>query len=56
MKIHLDRLPNGKCFIEIEAIDRENNFTDEELKRQCMEIKSKLLIPDKYMMRTGYME
>ena len=55
IKIHLDQLPDGQCFIEIEAIDRENNFTDEELKRQCMQIKSRLHIHDNDLVKTGYM-
>ena len=55
IKIHLDQLPDGQCFIEIEAIGRENNFTDEELKRQCMQIKSRLHIHDNDLVKTGYM-
>lgn len=54
IKIHLDKLPNGTCFIEIEAIDRANKFTDDELKRQCLAIQSKLLIPDSDLVKTGY--
>lgn len=55
IKIHLDRLPGGQCFIEIEAIDRENNFTDEELKSQLLAVKSMLHIQDHNLVKTGYM-
>ncbi len=56
IKIHLDKLPNGESFIEIEAIDRTSRYTDEELKSQCFNIKSKLGIRDIEMVRTGYLK
>ncbi|MFZ5972042.1 MAG: CYTH domain-containing protein [Bacteroidota bacterium] len=56
VKIHLDKLPDGQCYIEIEAIDLTNSFTDNELKRQCLMIKSKLLISDNSLVTTGYLK
>ena len=56
VKIHLDKLPDGHCYIEIEAIDLTNSFTDSELKNQCLIIKSRLLIPDNSLIRTGYLK
>jgi predicted adenylyl cyclase CyaB len=56
VKIHLDTLPNGDCYIEIEAIDGTNKFTEIELQSQCLAIKSKLLIPDSNLVATGYLQ
>src|SRR5260221_13458956 len=56
LKIHLDKLPNHEEFIEIEAIDREDRFTVEELKYQCLEIKSRLKIADSDLIPTGYLK
>ncbi len=56
LKIHLDKLPNHEEFIEIEAIDREDRFTVEELKNQCLEIKSRLKIADSDLIPTGYLK
>ena len=55
LKIHLDKLQNGEEFIEIEAIDRHNEFSDEELKNQCMALKDKLGIRESEMVKTGYL-
>lgn len=55
IKIHLDKLPDGQRFIEIEAIDLTNQFTDIELITQCLTIKSKLLIMDNDLIKTGYL-
>ena len=54
VKIHLDKTANGDEFIELEAIDRENQFTSEELKQQCLDIKNKLGIRDNDQVPTGY--
>jgi len=54
VKIHLDRLPDGRCFLEIEAIDRTNQYTDDELRDQCLTLKSTLGIPDSDLVQTGY--
>ncbi|HEU5292508.1 MAG TPA: CYTH domain-containing protein, partial [Cyclobacteriaceae bacterium] len=56
IKIHLDKLPNGEEFIEMEAIDRLNQFSDEELKRQCLDLKDKLGINESEMVQTGYLK
>ncbi len=55
IKIHLDQLPSGERFIEIEAIDRHNQFTDDELKDNCIELQRALSIPDQALVKTGYM-
>ncbi|MDL5049213.1 class IV adenylate cyclase [Oscillatoria amoena NRMC-F 0135] len=54
VKIHLDTMPDGQQFIEIEAIDTANRFTDEDLKAQCFGIKSKLGVKDEDLLTTGY--
>jgi adenylate cyclase, class 2 len=56
IKIHLDKLPDGQCYIEIEAIDRNNRFSDHDLKNQCLAMKATLKIPDADMMTTGYLK
>ena len=56
IKIHLDKLSTGEQFIEIEAIDREEKFSDADLKHQCHEMKLKLGITDSSLIRTGYLE
>jgi len=55
VKIHLDRFRDGQCFIEIEAIDQTDNFTDNELREQCLTMKSRLGIADNDLVRTGYL-
>jgi adenylate cyclase, class 2 len=55
IKVHLDKLPNGEEFVELEAIDTQNRFSDEELKRHCLDIKEKLEIPEKDIIQTGYL-
>ncbi len=56
LKFHLDTLPDGACFLEIEAIDRSGNFTDEQLRDQCLEYKTRLGIPDCDLVQTGYLQ
>ncbi|GHM99076.1 hypothetical protein WSM22_05660 [Cytophagales bacterium WSM2-2] len=56
IKIHIDKLPNQEEFIEIEAIDRGNKFTIDELKAQCLELKSRLGIQDIDLIPTGYLK
>ena len=56
IKVHLDKLPNGEEFIELEAIDRLNQFTDEELKQQCLDLKNRLGISESEVMQTGYLK
>ena len=55
IKVHLDKLPSGEEFIELEAIDRQNQFSDEELKRQCLDLKNKLGINESEIIETGYL-
>ena len=54
VKIHLDKLRDGEEFIELEAIDRDNKFSSEELKKQCLDIKNKLGIRESDQVQTGY--
>ena len=55
IKVHLDKLSDGKQFIEIEAIDSEERFSHDELKAQCKTMKLKLGIEDEDLVATGYM-
>jgi adenylate cyclase, class 2 len=55
IKVHLDKLPNGEEFLELEAIDTQNRFSDDELKRHCLDIKEKLGIQEKDILQTGYL-
>lgn len=55
VKVHVDQLPDGQQFVEIEAIDRTNAFRNEDLRNQCLAIKTRLGIPDEDMVRTGYL-
>lgn len=56
IKIHVDKLPDGRCYLEIEAIDRTGNFTEEDLRAQCLDMKSKLGIGDEDLVGTGYLD
>ena len=38
LKIHLDRVKDLGSFLEIEAIDEDNRFSDEELLQQCRQL------------------
>lgn len=55
VKLHLDELADGMQYVEIEAIDRDNVFTDESLRAQCFEMKVFLGIPDQALVKTGYL-
>jgi len=55
IKIHLDTLPEGQKFIEIEAIDRSGAYSEQALKNQCIALKERLGIPDDKLMHTGYL-
>ena len=55
IKVHLDKLPSGDEFIELEAIDRHNQYSDEELKHQCLDLKNKLGINESEIIQTGYL-
>ncbi|HYK75891.1 MAG TPA: CYTH domain-containing protein [Daejeonella sp.] len=56
IKFHIDQLTDGMEFIEIEAIDRENLFTKEELAEQCRVMQVQLGILDSDLVKTGYFE
>jgi adenylate cyclase, class 2 len=54
VKIHLDKLEDGKRFIELEAIDRENRFSLTELRNQCQHVQQALCIANEALIPTGY--
>ena len=56
VKIHFDKIVEGKTFIEVEAIDSDDSMSIEQLRLQCTSIKDKLGIRDEELMRTGYLE
>ncbi|HCW07475.1 MAG TPA: hypothetical protein DGG95_08950 [Cytophagales bacterium] len=56
IKIHIDKLPTDEEFIEIEAIDRKNEFSVDELKNQCLQLKSIFEIADIDLKPTGYLK
>lgn len=56
VKIHLDKLPNEEEFIEIEAIDRDDRYSVDELKNHCVEVKAMLNIQESDLMKTGYLK
>ncbi|MDL5050180.1 hypothetical protein QQ054_29675 [Oscillatoria amoena NRMC-F 0135] len=53
--MHLDTLQDGRQFIEIEAIDPANRFTEADLQHQCLSMKTQLGIADSDLVQTGYM-
>ena len=55
IKIHLDLLPSGDQFLEIEAIDRANQFSHAELTQQCTDLQRELGIPSENRIPTGYL-
>ncbi|MBX2897529.1 MAG: class IV adenylate cyclase [Cyclobacteriaceae bacterium] len=54
VKIHVDKLPDGREFVELEAMDRENKLSTTELRTQCKQIQQALAIDDSDLMPTGY--
>lgn len=56
IKIHIDSLPDGNTFIEIECIDRSNSRADDELKKECFDLIMKLGIPESDLIQTGYFD
>lgn len=54
VKVHVDRLTNGDEFLEIEAIDRGNQYSIQELKDQCFALLSALGISAHELIPTGY--
>ncbi len=53
--IHLDQLPNGNSFIEVEAKDFGNEKSPSELQAQCLELFPRLGIPKSDYIPTGYL-
>ncbi|WP_421871646.1 CYTH domain-containing protein [Marinoscillum sp.] len=54
LKIHLDQLPTGEHFLEIEAIDQSGMLSDELLLKECLNLKEQLRINDAQLIATGY--
>lgn len=54
IKIHIDRLPNGEEFIEIEAMTEQDHYSIEDLRDQCLMMREKLGISPSDLIRTGY--
>ncbi|MHA8090074.1 class IV adenylate cyclase [Aquirufa antheringensis] len=53
--VHLDELPNGENYIEVEAKDYSNSFSEEDLQSQCKDLFEKLGIASVDLMQTGYL-
>ncbi|MBX2913631.1 MAG: CYTH domain-containing protein [Cyclobacteriaceae bacterium] len=56
VKIHVDKLPDGSEFIELEAMDRNDKLSTAELKTQCKQIQQALAIEDSDLLPTGYFQ
>ena len=56
IRIHLDKLNSGEEFIELEAIDRNNVFSDSELHGQCVSLFRQLGFDAARAIRTGYLD
>lgn len=54
IKIHIDKLPGGEEFIEIEAIDAEGAYSVDDLRDQCLMMRLKLEIQETDLIKTGY--
>ena len=55
VKIHLDKTEQGELFMEIEAIDEFDAYSENELEKLCIETKSKLGIRDDQLVKSGYL-
>lgn len=53
--IHMDQLPNGNSFIEVEAKDFENKKSPSELQAQCLDLFERLGILESDYIPTGYL-
>lgn len=53
--VHLDELPNGENYIEVEAKDYSNSFSEIDLQSQCKDLFEKLGIASVDLMQTGYL-
>ena len=54
IKIHLDRVKDLGSFLEIEAIDEDNRFSDEELWHQCQRLMDLLKISPGDLIHNSY--
>ncbi len=52
--IHVDRLADGESYIEVEAKDFENNYSELELEQQCLDLFVQIGIHKVDLIRTGY--
>lgn len=51
----MDKLEEG-CFVEIESIDRNGGFSNDELRIRCLELKEKLGLTDEKSIQTRYLK
>lgn len=56
LTIHLDKLENGEEFIEVEAKDFEECYSELELQNQCQQIFSTIGISKEELLPTGYIK
>ena len=53
--IHVDKLPNGENYIEVEAKDYSNLYAETDLQQQCKALFEKLGISTNALVETGYL-
>ena len=56
LTIHLDKLENGEEFIEVEAKDFEDLYSELELQNQCQQIFENIGISKDELLTTGYIQ
>ena len=56
MTFHLDELSNGERYIEVEAKDFDDSYTENELQNQCLSIFEQLGVKKFDLIETGYMK
>jgi adenylate cyclase, class 2 len=54
VKVHVDRIPGGEEFLELEAFDRTNEFTEAVLRSQCLHVLNLLNLASSEIIKTGY--
>ena len=54
--IHLDELLNGQNYIEVEAKDFDDSYTELELRKQCQFLFEQLSVKESDLLETGYMK
>jgi adenylate cyclase class 2 len=55
VKIHLDKTKEEEMFVEIEAMDRNDSRSGQQLQQQCLDLKAALKIKDTELIKTGYL-